>query len=257
MGWVLAQDRALLLAPGPRRGAAGGDRRAEHRRVRPGHQPAPVHADQGGRPDHPAPGRRRAEGGRRRGRGRPARHRRLPRGPQRPAAPGRPGRAAVDAGRHLRRQRDHRPDLRRGRRRRGAPCRVPRPRCASATARAAATGSSTTSPSSRTRIRPRRSARPSRTGARTCTGKGNAVLDAGSYKPTGPSGLGPRGERAPALVEQLPAGRREPLGDRASAVRRRPADRLHVPGPDARGRHLLPRRAGARRDRARASPATS
>ena len=81
-------------------------------------------------------------------------------------------------------------------------------------------------------------------------GKGNAVLDAGSFMPSGPDGPRPRGERAPALGEQLPDGRREALQHRASAVRRRPADRLHLPGPDAGGRHQLARRAGARRDRA-------
>ena len=56
-----------------------------------------------------------------------------------------------------------------------------------------------------------------------------------------------RGQGA-ALGEQLPARRRAPVGHRAPAVRRRPADRLHVPGPHARGRHQLARRAGARRD---------
>ena len=44
MGWVLAQDRGAAARPGARRGAAGGDRRAEHRRVRARHQPAPLHA---------------------------------------------------------------------------------------------------------------------------------------------------------------------------------------------------------------------
>ena len=77
-------------------------------------------------------------------------------------------------------------------------------------------------------------------------GKGNAVLDAGSFKPAGPKGLGARRERAPALVEQLPAGRRAALGHRPPAVRRRPADRLHVPGPHARGRHQLARACQAR-----------
>ena len=251
MGWVLAQDRGLLLAQArdaarlaaidaPNIDAFG--LVINLRRYTP---------TRGGRPDHPAPGRRRAEGGGRRGRGRPARHRRLPRGPQRPAAPGRPGRAAVDAGRHLRRQRDHRPDLRRGRRRRGAPRRVPRPRCASATARAAATGSSTTSPSSRTPIRPRRSARPSRTGARTSTARATRSSTPAPSSPTGPRGLGraasahPRWSSNFLLVGASRSATGHPLFVGGPQIG------YMYPRPDARGRHQLPRRAGARRDLAR------
>ena len=81
--------------------------------------------------------------------------------------------------------------------------------------------------------------------------KGNAVLDAGSLQADRAAGRWRRGrERAPALGEQLPDRRRAALGHRPPAVRRRPADRLLLPRPDARGRHQLARRAGARRDRA-------
>ena len=86
-----------------------------------------------------------------------------------------------------------------------------------------------------------------RYGTKNLNGRGNAVLDAGSFKPTGPERSRPRGE-GPALGEQLPARERQALGDRAPAVRRRPADRLHVPRAHARGRHQLAGRAGARRD---------
>ena len=54
MGWTLAEDRGLLLAAGALPGAPGRDRRAEHRRVRPRRGPQAVHADQAGRPHDPA-----------------------------------------------------------------------------------------------------------------------------------------------------------------------------------------------------------
>ena len=157
--------------------------------------------------------------------------------------------AAVDARRRLRRQRDHRPDLRPGRRRRGAPLGVPSTAAQARTERTRGTRSSTTfsefdDPDSPTTISTHVPVRA----RRSAPGEGNAVLDAGSFKPTGPQRPRPRRRRAPALGEQLPAGRRRALGHRPPAVRRRPADRLHVPGPDARGRHQLARRAGARRD---------
>ena len=54
MGWVLRRGSRAAARAGARRRAAGGDRRAEHRRVRARDQPAPVHADAAGRPDDPA-----------------------------------------------------------------------------------------------------------------------------------------------------------------------------------------------------------
>ena len=53
MGWVLEEDRGLLLAQGARPGAPGGDRRAQHRRLRPRHRPQDLHADTRGRPHDP------------------------------------------------------------------------------------------------------------------------------------------------------------------------------------------------------------
>ena len=166
------------------------------------------------------------------------------------STPGWAGRrhAAVDARRHLRHQRDHGPDLRSGRRRRGAPHRVP----LQLLKRYGRAGTGHL----RRPVRVRRPgfARDDQQGVPLRQGSARQgqrrarrrLLQAGR-----PARARARGERASALVEQLPARRREPLGDRASAVRRRPADRLHVPGPDARGRHHLPGRAGARRDLAR------
>ena len=92
-----------------------------------------------------------------------------------------------------------------------------------------------------------------RYGTTNLSGRGNAVLDAGSFKPTGPSGLA-RAAKVPHWASNflLVSGKRSSTGP--PAVRRRPADRLHVPRAHARGRHQLAGRAGARRDRARASP---
>ena len=242
--------------PGARRGQARGDRRAQRLRLRPGDQPAPVQADPGRGPDDRA---RRPAGAARRGRarqGRAARRRRLPAGRQRAAEGGGLRRQAVaradifaanaiigeifgegggDEARRseflssLRKRVRHRtrePDVRRLQR-------VRRPRRAV---------------DDDTHL-PVRDDEPR-------TGSGNAVLDAGSFKPTGPQRSRPRGE-GPALGEQLPARERQALVDRAPAVRRRPADRLHVPRAHARGRHQLAGRAGARRDRAGLRRATS
>ena len=83
---------------------------------------------------------------------------------------------------------------------------------------------------------------------------GNALLDAGSYRPA----------ELPGAAAARAAARPEPkwasnflmvggaaVGDRQSAVRGRAADRLLLPGPDARGRRARPGLPGARRDRAR------
>ena len=103
----------------------------------------------------------------------------------------------MDARRHLRRQRDHRSDLRRGRRRRGAALAVPR-HAAQALRQGRGPGrSSTTSPSSTTPTRRRRSRKAFPYGKAIGVGKGNAVLDAGSFKPVGPKGARPRRERHP------------------------------------------------------------
>ena len=158
----------------------------------------------------------------------------------------------MDARRRLRRQRDHRPDLRPGRRRRGAPLGVPRRAAQAATARHAR-------PAAVRRLhrvrRPRLAvddhARRSRTARRSGIGKGNAVLDAGSFKPSRPEAASPaRASAHPRWASNFLLVGAHALGHRPPAVRRRPADRLHVPRPDARGRHQLARRAGARRDRA-------
>ena len=137
--------------------------------------------------------------------------------------------AAVDARRRVRRQRDRRPDLRPGRRRRGAPLGVPLD-AAQALRRQGRRRlfddvSEFNDPDSPTTI--------SKTfpyGKTTGPAKGNAVLDAGSFKPTGPKGLGRARPACPALGEQLPDRRREALGHRPPAVRRR-ARRSATPTP--------------------------
>ena len=236
--------------PGARRRAAGGDRRAQHRRVRARHRPQAVHADQGDRHDDPARRRRGAQDA-------PARRARpcatTSTSTSRASTPGckadggtRPwtrvdiyaanaitGQIFGEGGGDEARRSQFLSTLRKrygegqGPRALRRLHRVRRPRLAHDAQQGV----------------------PVRQGDRRRQGQRRArrrLLQAG--RPEGPR---PRRERAPALGEQLPARRRLALGHRAPAVRRRPADRLHVPGPDARGRHQLSRRAGARRDRAR------
>ena len=255
MGWLLRRGSRAAARAGARRGAAGGDRRAEHRRVRARDQPA-------------ASTRRRRQVDRiiqrdgdaalrsagRRGPGGPARHRRLPAGrsTRKLKADGsRPWtRVDVYAANAI-----IGPDLRPGRRRRGAPLGVLRPAAQPVRHARAGSRSSTTSRSSTIPTRRRRSAARSATAGRTV--RARATPCSTRARSSRPARAAWPLARAAALGEQLPDGGREPLDDRPPAVRRRPADRLHVPRPHAGGRHQLPGRAGARRDRARASPATS
>ena len=85
MGWVLAEDRALLLAQARTPAPPGRARRAEHRRVRARRGPAELHADHAGRRMIDPAQRAAALNGRAPRQGAAARHRRLHRGPQRAA----------------------------------------------------------------------------------------------------------------------------------------------------------------------------
>ena len=156
MGWVLQQDRGLLLAQArdaAKLAAIDAPNVYAFGLVINLRQYTPTPAvDRMIERD----GLRALRGAGARGQGRAARRRRLPAGRQRAAEGGGLCRQAVAARGHLRRQRHHRRDLRRGRRRRGAPLGVPLLAAQASTAPHAGTGCSTTSASSTIATRRRR-----------------------------------------------------------------------------------------------------
>ena len=157
---------------------------------------------------------------------------------------------AVHARRHVRGQRARRPDLRPGRRRRGAGARSSSARCASASA----TAQAQTTVRRPHRARRRRhadddhQARPVRRGPGE-TRRATRSLDAGVLTAADVRAARPR-RRAHAArwASNFLIVGAQALHHGPPAVRRRPADRLLLPRPDARGRHQGPGHRGARRD---------
>ena len=121
-----------------------------------------------------------------------------------------------------------------------------------------ATRSGTTCASARTRRRPSRSRATSRTRRCPAQRTGNVVLDNGSFQRVPEPGVtaAARDEFTRAH-EQRADGRRQAVEVGPPAVRRRPADRLLLPRPDARDGPARARLERARRHRPGRSPATS
>ena len=119
MGWILQEDRGLLLAQARYAGAPRRRRRAQHQRVRPRHRAEDLQAHAPRRSHDPPQRPARAALRRPRRQGAQARHRRLRRRHQRAAARGEEQGQEVHPRRPVRLQRARRPDLRPGRRRRG------------------------------------------------------------------------------------------------------------------------------------------
>ena len=252
MGWVLGEDRGLLLAQAR-------DARGWRRSTRPnidafGLVIGPASSTRrpsrstGSSSATAAPRCKRAGAA---GAARAARHRRLPRRASTRGCKAEGGTRAVDARGHLRRQRDHRPDLRPGRRRRGAALGVPLDAAQALRRDEGRSGcfddlSEFDDPDAPTTM--------SKTfpyGKAIGIGKGNAVLDAGSFKPIGPK----RPRRAPRARTR--AGRATSCWSARSA--RRPATRCssaarrsatRTPASRSRPTSAGPGVAGARRDRA-------
>ena len=246
MGWVLQEDRGLLLAQGryPARLAAvdapninafglvtGLKTYTPSRQVERTIRRNGLRALRSAGRDGKAPA---------------ARHRRLRRRPQRAAAGGEEQGQAVHARRPVRPQRARRPDLRRGRRRRGPARSVPRRAAGAPRQRRGAdavrrplraldadtpTTLTRTTPYARVPKKPR----------------GNAILDAGSLRRTTTAGASAARREHADLGQQLPDRRPQALDHRPPAVRRRAPDRLLLPRPHARGRPALARPPGARR----------
>ena len=251
MGWVLQEDRGLLLAQGSLRGAPRRCRRTQHQRVRPRHRPEDLHAHAQRRAHDPPQRPARAALRRPRRQGPAARHRRLRRRHQRPAAGGEEQGRAVHARRSVRLQRAGRPDLRRGRRRRGPQRPVPR-----RAARAPRQGRGADALRRPLRAFGRRHADDphAQRSLRPRPAQAERQRDPRRRQPAAHAHRGrERARREHAhLGEQLPHGRPPALDHGPSAVRRRPPDRLLLPRPDARGRRALARPPGARRLLARA-----
>ena len=254
MGWVARGGPRAAARAGPLPGAPRRDRRAEHRRVRPRHRPQDLHADASRSTAWScATGCARCAP-RPRGddllhdvdvyvQGVNARLRRREDDAE-----------AVHARRHLRGQRARRADLRPGRRRRGASAELLsalRKRLGDGDARSA---SSTTSPSTTTPTR--RSTLTKRFPYEAIPKHTLRATARSTPAATSRQTFGRRAPwRPPARAPRSTAGRATSSWSARTARRTghplfvgRPADRLLLPRPDARGRHQGPGLPGARRD---------
>ena len=239
---------------GPLPGAPRRDRRAEHRRVRPRHRPEDVHADRAGRPDRSsASGLRALRVGAASGGGRccttsTSTSRASTRGCRPSKSTQKPfTRVDIFAVNAL-----VGPDLRPGRRRRGARARSSSTRCAKRL------GDSAAQAAVRRPVRARRrrhadDAHAARSPTRRSRRDAARQRDARRRQSVQAATSAARPRAAPRATQHRWASNflmvgAQALGHRPPAVRRRPADRLLLPRPDARGRHQGPGLRGARRD---------